>query len=518
MDDLKFLLAYGILAGVLFASIRKTLHDHRSDNIPIVGSSGFLSSYRDAFKFMHHAAELTQRGYDQYPDGIFRIARLFRWEYVVTGPRLIKDIAGAPEHIISFAEGVAEASENHYHQQAIRTTLTRNLHACFPDVRDEIISAFDEVLQLESEWKSVTVLPAMMDIVARVSNRLFVGLPLCRNKAYLSNNVEYTINVMRSAAIIGLFPPFLRPLIGPIVSGTSRSFQAAMKFLGPILEERLKKEEELGPDWPGKPNDLISWMLEIAEGEQRTVNPLALRILSTNMAAIHTTSMAFTHALFDLTTHPEYFLPMREEAERVIKEEGWTKAALSNMVKIDSFFRESQRINTLGPLGMPRRVVAKEGFRFSDGTVLPEGSYLSIAVLATHKDDYIYRLTPAPAPSVSPAKYENATTFDGFRFSRERTEHMEHHDPGSNQDIFKRQMISTAVDHLPFGTGKHACPGRFFAATELKAMMAHLVINYDVEAEAKGVRPPDRVFGAMISPNEAGKVRFRRRQYIVRES
>jgi hypothetical protein len=40
---------------------------------------------------------------------------------------------------------------------------------------------------------------------------------------------------------------------------------------------------------------------------------------------------------------------MREEAERVIKEEGWTKAALNSMVKIDSFLRESQRINTNGP-------------------------------------------------------------------------------------------------------------------------------------------------------------------------
>ncbi|KAK7065012.1 cytochrome P450 [Favolaschia claudopus] len=509
MDDLRFLVVYGLLAGVLFASIRKALHDPKLDSIPIVGSSGFLSSYRDALKFIHHAPELIQRGYNQYPDGIFRIARLFRWEYVVAGPRLIKDIAGAPEHVISFTEGVAETiqtkytmgrdiAENDYHQQAIRTSLTRNLHACFPDVRDEIICAFDDVLQLQgSEWKSITVVPSMMAIVARVSNRLFVGLPLCRNKAYLANNVEYTVDVIRSAGRISLFPPFLRPLIGPFISGHLKSFRTAIKFVGPILEERLKKEEELGPDWPGKPNDLISWLLEIAEGEQRTVNALALRILSTNMAAIHTSSLTFTQALFDLTTHPEYFLPMREEAERVIKEEGWTKAALNSMVKIDSFFRESQRVNNFGPLGMPRRVGAKEGFRFSDGTVLPEGSYLSVAVLATHIDD---------------SKYENATTFDGFRFSRERTEHTEHHTPGNNQDIFKRQMISTAVDHLPFGTGKHACPGRFFAATELKAMMAHLVINYDVEAEVKGVRPPDRVFGAMISPNEAGKVRFRKRQ------
>jgi cytochrome P450 len=55
------------------------------------------------------------------------------------------------------------------------------------------------------------------------------------------------------------------------------------------------------------------------------------------------------------------------------------------------------------------------------------------------------------------ANYENATTFDGFRFERERVEHMSQHDP-ADQDIFKRHMISVAPDHLPFGTGKHACP------------------------------------------------------------
>ncbi|KAJ6505849.1 hypothetical protein C8R47DRAFT_967682, partial [Mycena vitilis] len=77
---------------------------------------------------------------------------------------------------------------------------------------------------------------------------------------------------------------------------------------------------------------------------------------------------------------------------------------------------------------------------------------------------------------------------------------------------FKRHMISTAVDHLSFGTGKHACPVRpFFAATELKAMMAHLVINYHVKAEVEGVRPPDVVFGTRITPSATGKVYFRKR-------
>jgi hypothetical protein len=39
---------------------------------------------------------------------------------------------------------------------------------------------------------------------------------------------------------------------------------------------------------------------------------------------------------------------MREEAERVTREEGWTKPALNSMHKIDSFLRESQRMNGNG--------------------------------------------------------------------------------------------------------------------------------------------------------------------------
>jgi hypothetical protein len=36
---------------------------------------------------------------------------------------------------------------------------------------------------------------------------------------------------------------------------------------------------------------------------------------------------------------------------------------------------------------MSRKVVAKDGFRFSDGIVLPHGAYLSVAAQATHYDE-----------------------------------------------------------------------------------------------------------------------------------
>lgn len=56
------------------------------------------------------------------------------------------------------------------------------------------------------------------------------------------------------------------------------------------------------------------------------------------------------------------------------------------------------------------------------------------------------------------ANYENASTFDGFRFARERAEQKIDQESMATKDIFKRHMVSTASDHLPFGTGKHACP------------------------------------------------------------
>jgi len=55
-------------------------------------------------------------------------------------------------------------------------------------------------------------------------------------------------------------------------------------------------------------------------------------------------------------------------------------------------------------------------------------------------------------------------------------------------------------------------PGRFFAANEMKAMMAHIVITYDLKLEDEGVRPKDEWYGSTCLPNRKAEVFFRRRQ------
>jgi hypothetical protein len=58
--------------------------------------------------------------------------------------------------------------------------------------------------------------------------------------------------------------------------------------------------------------------------------------------------------LYRLLANPEYIEPLREEVNAVIKKEGWTKDGIDRMYKIDSFLRETQRLDGLstGPLDL----------------------------------------------------------------------------------------------------------------------------------------------------------------------
>jgi hypothetical protein len=58
----------------------------------------------------------------------------------------------------------------------------------------------------------------------------------------------------------------------------------------------------------------------------------------------------------------------------------------------------------------------------------------------------------------------------------------------------------------------HFSPGRWFAATELKTMLAHLVMTYDVKLKDEGRRPANQWIGASFIPNLSAKVLFRKRQ------
>jgi hypothetical protein len=55
----------------------------------------------------------------------------------------------------------------------------------------------------------------------------------------------------------------------------------------------------------------------------------------------------FVNVLYRLLSNPEYVEPLRRDVETAVAEEGWTKAGIDKMHKIDSFLRETQRLDDL---------------------------------------------------------------------------------------------------------------------------------------------------------------------------
>jgi len=255
-----------------------------------------------------------------------------------------------------------------------------------------------------------------------------------------------------------------------------------------MIEHRLEMDDKYGRDWPDgdRPNDMITWLLDEARGhpDRRTVRNLTRTLLNINFGAIHTTTQGFLHALYHLASKLEYVQPLREEIESVTKSEGWTKAAIGKMVKLDSFMKESSRFLPGGAVGVMRQVV--KDFTFSDGSTVPAGTLVAIPVLAEHHDE---------------ANYTNAGAFDPFRYARMREQVGEG---------IKHQMVTPSHDFLSFGIGRHACPGRFFAVTEQKLLMAHVLLTYDFKLK-DGVRPQDEWIAIVGAANSTAEVMFKRR-------
>ncbi|KAG7094523.1 hypothetical protein E1B28_005352 [Marasmius oreades] len=463
--------------------------------IPTVGHAGFFSSYISAYRFLKHGRQVVEEGYKKYPGQAFKVPLLDRWLVIISGRDMLEDLRKATDDQLSFKEafrqifrtdsmGTGSLDDEPYHVETIQGPLTRNLATRFSEVYDEINTAFEDELPSTDDWVKVPTLQRTLKIVCRVSNRLFVGLPLCRNDDWKALNISYTIDFFLTVSKVGLFPKFLQPLVAWVASPLPRNLKRAMSHVGPIIQDRIARFRAGENDLE---NDLLTWLIQ-ASPQQGNTKPeeLAKRLLATNMAAIHTTSQAFTHALINIAAHPEYISPLRAEMEWAIGTDGWSKAAMGKMRKLDSFLKESQRVSS-SPATSVRRLASKD-FRFSNGTLIPKGTIISASPYALNFDEN---------------SYENPYTFDGFRSYNKRSEQGE---------SLKHQMVTPGVDYVAFGTGKHACPGRFFAVNEIKALFSHTLLHYDVKLDERDAAPKTEMVAGRIQTNSTTQVMFRRRK------
>ncbi|KAI1793059.1 cytochrome P450 [Ganoderma leucocontextum] len=499
VEDPQALILAGVAVLAIIYVVRWQTDPFRS--IPTVGGSSAPGlSIMAAYNWKHNSRKLISEGCQKYHDSAFKVALFDRWLVLVSGSKLMEQLVRRPDNELSAIEGAvdlfqlryiaaAESFDDPYHSDIIREKLTRTLPVIFPDVLDEVKLALSDYLPTkDDEWAAVNVMTTMQELVVRASGRVFVGLPLCRNKEYLGLALRFTTDVVQNRSHLAPLPHFLKPLLGHFLNRPKKTIRQAMKFIQPLINERRANMRELGEDWSDKPNDMLQWIIEEAILRKTTDHNIVERVFLVNFAAIHSSTTTITQALYDIASMPERIPELREEIETIIATDGWTKTAMGKMWKLDSVFKETLRCHGLGLAGLIRK--AMKDVTLSDGTFIPKGTLLAAAVDPMHHDESVYA---------------NPEVLDPFRFAKLRE--------GEGEGL-RHQVVNTSVNYLPFGHGKHACPGRFFAANELKTMLAFIVLNYDLKLGGDGKRPADALRGTtFLLPS--GPVFFRKRQAVA---
>lgn len=186
-------------------------------------------------------------------------------------------------------------------------------------------------------------------VIAQVTTRVLCGQELARNEEWVKLSVETTISAMQTAAAIReKYPPYLRWLApyfmpGPKLSLANR--KRAAEILRPILLKRMAGKGD-GSGY----SDGIQWLIAAAGARAKSVFELADEQLFLSIASVHSTSASLLSIVHDLADSAQYREEILDEMQRVQKEHGttWTKASLAKLNKLDSFMKESQRVNPIG--------------------------------------------------------------------------------------------------------------------------------------------------------------------------
>ncbi|OTA91943.1 hypothetical protein M434DRAFT_75356 [Hypoxylon sp. CO27-5] len=484
-------------------------------------------------KWMFSADTLVKDSYSKFRDTVYQIKTTEGVRTIIPAS-LVGELKGLPEDTLSARTAVREAMLSEYtnlcagqHTDTLslllKCKMTGQLARMTPQLKEELEYILATEFPECEEWTPFKIQPFMIRTIARLSGRIFVGPTLNRVEEWMDVSINFAVTAFIAVIKLQFFPPWMRPAAQYLVSELRtirRDLEKAEAMLTPIIEERIRDGETPGYE---KPDDFVQWLLDaLPENQKRDYYIQGKLQLLLSAASIHTTSNLTTDCIYDLAVHQDMQEILREEAREVLEDdEAWErKDSMGRLKKLDSFIRESQRlsgnINLHFHLASFIRKVMKP-IDLSDGTHLPAGTNL---------------LAPMAGVAVDSRYYSDPEVFDGLRFWKLRQQQQQHSTSSSisatstpspspsppldeqatpSPNGGKWQFTSINDTAMNFGLGKHACPGRFFAGCEIKMILAHLLLNYDIKLRDGEGRPSPNMFMMTKSPSTTAEILFRRR-------
>ncbi|KAI0834419.1 cytochrome P450 [Hypoxylon sp. FL0890] len=437
---------------------------------PIVGAkSRFEPAWLTRYRFTLSGWAIVNDGWKNVQSGVFTVIRPDS-NVTVIPRKYVDELSSIPDHRLAASEPIVNDMMRQYTRSdillgghlghhAVKNKLSPQLGNLVGLIEEELlIAASEEPLDVTTEWSEHKLSHYVSRLMGRVTSRLFLGVPICRNPTWLQLQLDLVKAIFETTVIMRNLPRFTHPVVGALLPSRKRLLKCMNGlhcFLIPLIEERRAKEKTQDPSYE-KPRDVMEWMMELANEEESEPSNLANRFVYTILGSVQTVVEVIMNCIYELCVRPGYIEPLREEMRLALREDnGWGKRTASKLIRTDSFIKEISR--HYPPSALSFRRITKEAITLSDGLVLPKDTYICVATTSPEQDEL---------------GETDQAEFDGYRYYRKR---LAQNSPSSRYDY-----ASTDKSHVSFGHGRYACPGRFAASIEVKLLLAHILLHYDV--------------------------------------
>ncbi|OAA53193.1 phoma betae P450 monooxygenase No.2 [Cordyceps fumosorosea ARSEF 2679] len=460
---------------------------------PIVG---YKNAILGRWQFYRNGPALIRQGYAQYRDTFFKVSGN---DLLIVPNKYLAELASMPPEKLSLNTAIVDAfqrlhsitaviTDHSLQTRMITTRLTPKLGAHVPLVQEQFRKHLPQELPATADkWTSVNALSLARRMVHRGVATQFVT-ELAENEEYLSTAINYSEHGFMHNFLLRVFPDWAKPTVAfflPTSWGVDRALRKARRLVIPLIRERRRREAE--DVSYVKPDDFLQHLMDGGVDIKDDVSTTVQRLMVTYLGSGPSTIIAVAQVLFDLCAHPEYVEPLRQEAIEILSNGGYTRQAIADMKKMDSFMRESQRLSPPTQLGF--NAIVREPVTLHDGVVLPEGAHIQMATYAI---------------GIDPDRVPDPEKFDGMRQYKNRQI--------SGQGNW-HQFTTTSENNLHFGHGKIVCPGRFFADHSIKMIISNILIKYHLRfAGGRTERPSNTSMYDVVIPDLNTCVEFKLRE------
>lgn len=445
-------------------------------NVRIIGLPTILGRYITAIRMVVDSDAIVQKAYDEAQGKPFAVPMLDRYLVFISDrqeaarleqntPACLSEIEALHELASTdqVLQGVKISTDRYFHDGA--GALKKHLRSNLPALSSEIQTRVNEAFEIEfqnspackpegasddEEWRKVNLVPALLRMITRVNVPIFVGRELGSQEEILDNLMSFFWSCLNTLFLITFIPNFLVPFAVPILMGLGLSKWKLYDTILSLAHSSVDSTQNNGE----KEFHLVQWVSDMMK------IPDAIEIAKTSLGLVFGSAfqipMVTQATIYHLCTYRDYLPSLRAEA---LENEGKPfNNTQKDLPLLDSFVKETARLSPGLILSVPRRVMST--YISPDEIVVPEGNWLAVPQYTMMRD---------------PEIWAGGKEFNGYRFvdengnSTSRWTHPSHEFPY-------------------WGSIKHACPARFYAAVIVKTIVTRMLCHYEFRLEKPQIR------------------------------